>query len=153
MSSNRYRTTTLAAILAAAMCAPLSAQHRSPVAPRDEQLKAVVNEAYNMFKDDRNGKNADYIPYLAKVDSKLFGIAVVTTDNKSYTLGDINYSFSIQSISKVFTLALAMFQHEKCVGISDTVLVYTSSRGAEPLPARMRELLKKNMFKDPEGLA
>jgi glutaminase len=38
----------------------------------------------------------------------LFGIAVVTTDNRSYTLGDIDYAFSIQSISKVFTLALAM---------------------------------------------
>jgi glutaminase len=94
-------TATLASI-------PLYAQKRSPVAPREEQLKAAVNEAYRMFKDDANGKNADYIPYLAKVDSKLFGIAVVTTDNKSYTLGDIQYSFSIQSISKVFTLALAM---------------------------------------------
>lgn len=87
---------------------PLRAQNRSPVAPREEQLKAAVNEAYQMFKTDTNGKNADYIPYLAKVDSKLFGIAVVTTDNKSYTLGDIGYSFSIQSIAKVFTLALAM---------------------------------------------
>lgn len=87
---------------------PISAQHRSPVAPRDEQVKAVVNDAYDMFKHDATGKNADYIPYLAKVDSKLFGIAVVTTDNKVYTLGDVNYSFSIQSISKVFTLALAM---------------------------------------------
>jgi glutaminase len=61
-----------------------------------------------MFKSDTSGKNADYIPYLAQVDSKLFGIAVVTTDNKVYTLGDVNFLFSIQSISKVFTLALAM---------------------------------------------
>jgi glutaminase len=45
---------------------------------------------------------------LAKVDSRLFGIAIVTTDNKVYTLGDVDYAFSIQSISKVFTLALAM---------------------------------------------
>jgi glutaminase len=44
------------------------------------------------------------------VDSKLFGIAVVT-DSKVYTLGDINYSFSIQSISKVFMLSLAMHEH------------------------------------------
>jgi glutaminase len=87
---------------------PLSAQHRSPVAPREEQLKAAVNDAYEKFKTDPTGKNADYIPYLAHVDSKLFGIAVVTTDNKSYTLGDLTYAFSIQSISKVFTLALAM---------------------------------------------
>src|SRR5690348_139967 len=95
-------------IAAALICAPVQAQRRSPVAPRDEQVKAVVNEAYAMFKGDQSGKNADYIPYLAKVDSKLFGIAVVTTDNKVYTLGDIDYAFSIQSISKVFTLSLAM---------------------------------------------
>ena len=63
-----------------------------------------------MFKGDTSGKNADYIPYLAQVNSKLFGIAVVTTDNQVYTVGDISYSFSIQSISKVFTLALAMEQ-------------------------------------------
>src|SRR4051795_130536 len=87
---------------------PVSAQRRSPVAPREEALKAAVNDAYQKFKSDGSGKNADYIPYLAHVDSKLFGIAVVTTDNKFYTLGDIDYAFSIQSISKVFTLALAM---------------------------------------------
>jgi glutaminase len=71
-------------------------------------VEAVVKEAYEKFKNDANGKNADYIPYLAQVDSKLFGVAIVTTDNQVFTLGDVNYSFSIQSISKVFTLALAM---------------------------------------------
>ena len=81
---------------------------RSPVAPRRELVEAAVKEAYEKFKNDANGKNADYIPYLAQVDSKLFGVAVVTTDNQVFTLGDVNYSFSIQSISKVFTLALAM---------------------------------------------
>jgi glutaminase len=83
-------------------------QKRSPVAPREEQVKAIVNEAYEKFKGDMGGKNADYIPYLAQVDSKLFGIAIVTTDNRTHTIGDVNFSFSIQSISKVFTLALAM---------------------------------------------
>jgi glutaminase len=67
-----------------------------------------VKEAYEKFRNDAGGKNADYIPYLAQVDSKLFGVAIVTTDNQVLTLGDVNYSFSIQSISKVFTLALAM---------------------------------------------
>jgi len=71
-------------------------------------VEAVVREAYDKFRGDTGGKNADYIPYLAQVDSKLFGIAIVTTDNQVLTLGDVNYSFSIQSISKVFTLALAM---------------------------------------------
>jgi glutaminase len=67
-----------------------------------------VRQAYDKFRDDTSGKNADYIPYLAQVDSKLFGVAVVTTDNQSFAIGDVSYSFSIQSISKVYTLALAM---------------------------------------------
>jgi glutaminase len=89
---------------------PASGQNTkvSPVAPRREQVQAVVKEAYEKFKNDMSGKNADYIPYLAKVDSKLFGIAVVTTDNQVVTMGDVTYSFSIQSISKVYSMALAM---------------------------------------------
>jgi glutaminase len=71
-------------------------------------VESVVREAYDKFKGDMSGKNADYIPYLAQVDSNMFGIAVVTTDNQVLTLGEVKYSFSIQSISKVFTLALAM---------------------------------------------
>ena len=101
----------LAIVLIALSLAPVrgsSQAARSPVAPRREVVEAIVKEAYEKFRNDPGGKNADYIPYLAQVDSKLFGIAVVTTDNQVLTLGDVNYSFSIQSISKVFTLALAM---------------------------------------------
>jgi glutaminase len=95
---------------------PASGQTKtSPVAPNRERVEAVVREAYEKFRSDTNGKNADYIPYLAQVDSKLFGVAVVTTDNQVFELGDVKYSFSIQSISKVYTLALAMEElgHDK----------------------------------------
>jgi glutaminase len=84
------------------------AQQTSPVAPRREQVQAIVREAYEKFKGDTGGKNADYIPVLAAVDSKLFGVAVVTTDNQVVSMGDADYSFSIQSISKVYSQALAM---------------------------------------------
>lgn len=108
----RVRVLSVFAVIASAMscaCAPLAAQvSRSPVAPRREFVQSVAQEAYDRFKSDTRGKNADYIPYLAQVDSKLFGVAIVTTDNQVVTLGDVSYSFSIQSISKVFTLALAM---------------------------------------------
>jgi len=92
------------------VAAPLAslAQKVSPVAPARAQVEAVVKEAYDKFKSDPGGKNADYIPYLAQVDSKLFGIAIVTTDNQELSMGDIKYAFSIQSISKVFSQALAM---------------------------------------------
>ena len=100
-----------ALVAALLLIVSLAAQNRSPVAPAEERLKTAVNQAYSMYKSDAAGKNADYIPYLAHVDSKLFGIAVVTTDNRCYMLGDTAYSFSIQSISQVFTLALAMQEH------------------------------------------
>ena len=85
-----------------------TAVERSPVAPTREQVQAVVNQAYQKFKNDNEGKNADYIPVLAKVDSKLFGIVAVSTDGQVVTAGDVDHAFSIQSISKVFSLALAM---------------------------------------------
>src|SRR5215510_11658180 len=112
MLRERVQTRMLVALLVVMtfVAAPLSAlgQKTSPVAPTRAQAEAAVREAYEKFKNDTNGKNADYIPYLAQVDSKLFGIAIVTTDNQVLTMGDINYSFSIQSISKVFSQALAM---------------------------------------------
>src|ERR1700733_3902135 len=112
MLIQNWRITSL--FVAAIIVAPLliisepATSRRSPVAPRRELVASAVQQAYDKFKTDTRGKNADYIPYLAHVDSKLFGIAVVTTDNDVLTKGDVKYSFSIQSISKVYTLALAM---------------------------------------------
>jgi glutaminase len=112
MMRNRIQTRTLITMFMVMtfVSAPLAVfgQKTSPVAPTKAQVEAVVREAYEKFKNDTNGKNADYIPYLAQVDSKLFGVAIVTTDNQVLTMGDISYSFSIQSISKVFSQALAM---------------------------------------------
>jgi len=106
----QFRAIVTATLIAASFLpVPLLAQAtRSPVAPRRELVESVVREAYAHFRSDTSGKNADYIPYLAQVDTKLFGIAIVTTDNQVLTLGDADYAFSIQSISKVFTLALAI---------------------------------------------
>ena len=109
--SSRFGTLVLAAYLLIAGVWPVSVSaqtRRSPVAPNRERVEAAVREAYEKFRSDTSGKNADYIPYLAQVDSRLFGISVVTTDNQVFELGDVKYSFSIQSISKVYTLALAM---------------------------------------------
>ena len=54
------------------------------------------------------GRVADYIPELASVPPAKFGMAVRTVTGKTYAVGDAEERFSIQSISKVFTLALAM---------------------------------------------
>jgi glutaminase len=74
-----------------------------PLSP--ENLQRVLDEAYAKFKDVKEGKNADYIKELAKVDPNIYGIAIVTTDGKIYTKGDLQSAVSIQSISKVFTMA------------------------------------------------
>jgi glutaminase len=97
----------------------LSAQHRAGNA------QATVNSAFEQFKTLNEGKNADYIPALAKVDPNLFGIALVTTDGKSYFAGDIKSEVSIQSISKVFTMALVIQEQglesiEKRIGVDAT---------------------------------
>src|SRR4029077_14064024 len=114
---SRFGTLVLAAFLVFASSWTLTSGQakKSPVAPNRERVEAAVREAYEKFRSDTGGKNADYIPYLAQVDSKLFGVAVVTTDNQVFELGDVKYSFSIQSISKVYTLALAMEElgHDK----------------------------------------
>jgi glutaminase len=72
-------------------------------------LEALVHEAHGELSGvaDR-GKVADYIPELGKVDPRKFAIAVATLDGKCVTAGDAQEAFSIQSISKVFALALAL---------------------------------------------
>src|SRR5579864_1875743 len=121
-SRTTVKRNVVVALIATVVSIPLSGQgpagsanragagstNRSAVAPRFDLVKRSVDEAYARYRSDTSGKNADYIPYLAQVDSKLFGISAVTTDNEVYTLGDVIYFFSILSISKVFTLSLAM---------------------------------------------
>jgi len=104
----RGQLAIVAIVTCAAISGPIAAQDRSPVAPTEQAYHAIVREAYENYKNDTNGKNADYIPALAQVDSRLYGIAIVTTDGRVYKIGDVDQPFSIQSISKVFTLALAM---------------------------------------------
>lgn len=59
-------------------------------------------------KDFGKGKVASYIPALKRVSSKKFGMAVSTVDGELFTIGDAEEPFSIQSISKVFTLSMAL---------------------------------------------
>jgi glutaminase len=92
---------------------------------------AAVKSAYDQFKGLNEGKNADYIPVLAKVPSNYFGICLTTPKGQAYTAGDITPRFSIQSISKVFTMAL-VFQEsgeqlvEDSVGVDATGQVFNS---------------------------
>src|SRR4051794_10375970 len=100
-------------------------------APSGSEVQTAVNAAYSKYKGLQEGKNADYIPALAKVDSNLFGITVVTTDGKAYTAGDIKSEVSIQSISKVFTLAEVIKESggaavEENIGVDPTGQAFNS---------------------------
>ena len=76
-----------------------------------QQMNEAVNEAYEKFRGDDGGKNADYIPFLANVPSQLFGISVCLPDGEIVEAGDTDYVFGIESVSKVPTAVLAMQQY------------------------------------------
>lgn len=75
------------------------------------QIKEVAQEAYEMFKTNTGGKNADYIPCLANIDKNLFGISICLMDGTLIQLGDSEYRFGIESVSKVHTAVLALRQY------------------------------------------
>ncbi|GGF17530.1 glutaminase [Aliidongia dinghuensis] len=70
-----------------------------------ELLENIVHEIRPYFG---RGKVADYIPALANVPPAKFGMAIATIDGAVHTIGEAEEPFSIQSISKAFTLMLAM---------------------------------------------
>ena len=116
----RYSSAGAALVAVATLSIAIPALRAQSASPQQ-----VVDSAYAKFKSLKEGKNADYIPALAKVDPNLFGIALVTTDGKVYTAGDIKTEVSIQSISKVFTMAQVIQEQgldaiEKRIGVDAT---------------------------------
>src|SRR6187200_2967881 len=117
MTTMTYRTLLVGAAIVGLTTLGASAQSGN--------IQQAVDSAYDKFKTLAEGKNADYIPALAKVDPNLFGIAVVTADGAVYTAGDVKTEVSIQSISKVFTMAQVIQEQgveaiEKTIGVDAT---------------------------------
>ena len=115
-SLKRYLASAVAVVVAAGLTLSVHAQNN---------YQAVVDAAYAKYKDLKEGKNADYIPALAKVDPNLYGIALITLDGKVYTAGNLTTQVSIQSISKVFTMAQVIQEQgldsvEKRIGVDAT---------------------------------
>lgn len=116
----------LAALLSVFAVSPALAQIQAA-----DQVQSALNAVYTKYKDIKEGKNADYIPALARVDSKIYGIALVTTDGKVYTAGDVKSEVSIQSISKVFTMAKVIEEQgpdavAKRIGVDATGMRFNS---------------------------
>ena len=68
-------------------------------------LQEIEEEIQPLFNE---GKIADYIPALAKINPKQFAMSIKLLDGTTYNIGNTNTKFSIQSISKVFTFTLAL---------------------------------------------
>ncbi|MEE4217499.1 MAG: glutaminase A [Xanthomonadales bacterium] len=109
--------------------------------PSDQALQQAVDKAYAEFKDVKEGANADYIPILATVPSDLFGVVIVTNEGKVFQAGDVDYRFSIQSVSKPFTAALIMAQQgpkavREKIGVEPTGLPFNSKIAIEMYESR-----------------
>ena len=141
------RTRAVALLLAVAVSTSASAA--TPPHP----FQAAVDAAWERYRTLDEGKNADYIPALAKVDPRLFGVALVTVDGKVFQKGDVGSQFSIQSISKVFTLASVMETAgssavEEKIGVDATGQVFNSIVAIEQM--RGKEM---NPFVNPGAIA
>lgn len=109
----------------------LSTQGQTKIRVDKKSINKALDSAYAKFKDDKNGANADYIPALAEVPSELYGIVLVTTDGRVFQIGDVDYNYSIQSISKVFTMAKVVDTQgpkvvQDSVGVNPTGQVFNS---------------------------
>jgi glutaminase len=154
----RYLFTTLLALTVAAHTYAGASQSPSTVTASDPgtetvtaerrfggftaaELQAAVDAAYAAFKNLDEGKNADYIPILTETPSNLFGVVIATKDGQLFTAGDIDYRFSIQSVSKPFTAGLVMQQThpselKEKIGVEPTGLPFNSKLALEIYDAR-----------------
>jgi len=127
--------TAVVTLTVSMMAAPAFA--RGPVPdPAVKDFQRVVDAAYAKYKDLKDGENADYIPILTETPSDLFGVVIVTRDGKVYSAGDVDYRFSIQSVSKPFTAALVMTQQTPAavrekIGVEPTGLPFNSKMALE----------------------
>ncbi len=72
-------------------------------------MQDIVNEIAEQIKAETDrGKVADYIPQLAAIDPNQFGISIALPTGEVFSAGDAKTLFSIQSISKVFSLTVAL---------------------------------------------
>jgi glutaminase len=74
-------------------------------------FESFLHDLLLKYKPLREGKLANYIPELAKVNPDLFSICVITVDGQVYEVGDYNHLFTIQSISKVFVYGMALEEY------------------------------------------
>ena len=130
MSSRSFKQSVLASMLL------VFASAAQAEMPSEADMQRVVDEAHAAFKDVKEGANANYIPILDTVPSELFGVVIATKDGQVFAAGDIDYRFSIQSVSKPFTAALIMAMQgpeavREKIGVEPTGLPFNSKVAIE----------------------
>ena len=74
--------------------------------PQGDEVRDAVTAAYERYRTNGDGAVADYIPILAGASPEWFGISVVGARGRSFEIGDVETTFSVQSVSKPFVFAL-----------------------------------------------
>lgn len=90
---------------------PLESVRSSDLEGSAIRFQQYLDDLYARCLPLREGKVADYIPELAKMNPDWFSICIVTADGQCFTVGDAEQMFTIQSISKVFVHGLALEEH------------------------------------------
>ena len=108
--------------------------------PPAERVKALVDEAHQLFKANDEGKNSEVYPALARARRDLFGVCVVGTNGNVHAVGDAEVEFSIMSVSKPFVFALVCQQLgveevRQKIGVNATGMAFNSLAAVERSPA------------------
>ena len=74
--------------------------------PPAADVGRLIEEAYQRYKSNSDGKNAQVYPALAKVPASLFGVCVAGANGEIQAVGDADHEFSIMSVSKPFVFAM-----------------------------------------------
>lgn len=85
------------------------------IIPDFEQFSRTLTRIYEETTANRDGKVADYIPQLTRVDPEKFGVAVCTVDGQQFATGDADDEFCVQSCCKPINYCLALEEHREDV--------------------------------------
>ncbi len=100
------------------------------------RVRELVQDAYERYKSEDQGHNADHYPALARVPRELFGICLVGIDGAVYEAGDTAYHHTIMSVAKPFVFALVCEvlgpqQARALLGVNSTGLPFNSVTAIE----------------------
>jgi glutaminase len=104
--------------------------------PPAEVVEALVNDAYERFRSNAEGRNSEVYPSLATVPADLFGVCIVGVNGGCHSAGDSDHDFTIMSVSKPFVFALvcqaigASEAHAR-LGVNATGLPFNSLEALE----------------------